>query len=126
MKLSDDQPMNRRTFLGVSAAALVVMLAASTSIGKTIKTISSIVDQEIYDIAILGGRVVDPYSKTNMISQMFRANYSFNSRYLFTATVRRDGFSGFGTDTKFGTFPSVALAWNISNENFFGKKKCFQ
>jgi TonB-linked SusC/RagA family outer membrane protein len=63
------------------------------------------------------------YDKTDMISQMFRANYSFDSRYLFTATVRRDGFSGFGVNTKFGTFPSIAGAWNISNENFFSNLK---
>lgn len=65
------------------------------------------------------------YSKTNLISQMFRANYTYDSRYLFTATVRRDGFSGFGANNKFGTFPSVALGWNISNEKFFFKAKEF-
>lgn len=52
----------------------------------------------------------------NHISQMFRANYSYDSRYLFTATVRRDGFSGFGQGRKYGVFPSVALGWNLSNE----------
>lgn len=63
------------------------------------------------------------YSKTNLISQMFRANYSYDSRYLFTATIRRDGFSGFGINNKFGTFPSVAVGWNVSNENFFSNAK---
>lgn len=52
----------------------------------------------------------------NHISQMFRANYSYDSRYLFTATVRRDGFSGFGQGRKYGVFPSVALGWNLVNE----------
>ncbi|MBK5209895.1 MAG: TonB-dependent receptor [Flavobacteriaceae bacterium] len=65
------------------------------------------------------------YAKTDLISQMFRANYSYDSRYLFTATVRRDGFSGFGANNKFGTFPSIALGWNISNENFFSNAKGF-
>lgn len=59
------------------------------------------------------------YRKTNLISQMFRANYAFNDKYLFTFTVRRDGFSGFGEGKKWGTFPSVALGWNITNEDFF-------
>ena len=59
------------------------------------------------------------YSKTNLISQMLRANYSFNNKYLFTFTVRRDGFSGFGEGNKWGTFPSLALGWNITNEEFF-------
>ncbi|HQH25728.1 MAG TPA: TonB-dependent receptor [Bacteroidales bacterium] len=57
--------------------------------------------------------------KSNHISQMARANYSFDSRYLFTATVRRDGFSAFGADRKYGVFPSIALGWNINNEQFF-------
>lgn len=57
--------------------------------------------------------------KTNLLSQMLRLNYTYNSRYLFTATARRDGYSAFGSSTtKYGIFPSVALGWNISNENF--------
>ena len=52
------------------------------------------------------------------VSQMGRVNYSFDSRYLFTFTVRRDGSSVFGTNNKYGVFPSVALGWNIANESF--------
>ena len=59
------------------------------------------------------------YTKTNLISQMFRSNYGFDNKYLFTFTVRRDGFSGFGEGKKWGTFPSLALGWNIVNEDFF-------
>ena len=55
------------------------------------------------------------------ISQMGRLNYSYDSRYLFTFTVRRDGSSVFGADHKYGTFPSVALGWNIANEKFMEK-----
>lgn len=55
------------------------------------------------------------------VSQMGRLNYSYDSRYLFTFTVRRDGSSVFGTDNKYGTFPSVALGWNIANEKFMEK-----
>ncbi len=61
------------------------------------------------------------YFKTDLISQMFRANYSYDKRYLITATVRRDGFSGFGANKKYGVFPSIALGWNIANERFFDK-----
>jgi hypothetical protein len=50
---------------------------------------------------------------------MGRINYSFDSRYLLTATLRRDGFSAFGEGRKFGLFPSVALGWNVANESFF-------
>ncbi|MVN20725.1 SusC/RagA family TonB-linked outer membrane protein [Mucilaginibacter arboris] len=58
------------------------------------------------------------YAKTSLLSQMGRFNYSYDSRYLLTATVRRDGASDFGADKKYGIFPSVALGWNISNEQF--------
>nr|WP_294897235.1 TonB-dependent receptor [uncultured Pedobacter sp.] len=57
-------------------------------------------------------------NKTNLVSQMVRLNYGYDSRYLLTVTARRDGYSAFGTATKYGTFPSVALAWNIANEDF--------
>lgn len=60
---------------------------------------------------------------TKLISQMFRANYTFDDRYLFTFTVRRDGYSGFGANNKWGVFPSVAVGWNLANESFFEKAK---
>jgi TonB-linked SusC/RagA family outer membrane protein len=52
------------------------------------------------------------------VSQMGRLNYSYDSRYLFTVTVRRDGSSVFADGMKYGTFPSVALGWNIRHESF--------
>lgn len=58
----------------------------------------------------------DRYALT---SQMGRLNYSYDSRYLFTVTARRDGSSVFGSNTsKYGVFPSAAIGWNISNEEF--------
>lgn len=51
-------------------------------------------------------------------SYFARANYAFDNRYLLTATVRRDGSSKFGPNNKWGTFPSVALAWRITEESF--------
>lgn len=47
-----------------------------------------------------------------------RANYAFDNRYLLTATLRRDGSSKFGRNNKWGTFPSVALAWRINQEKW--------
>lgn len=52
------------------------------------------------------------------LSQMGRINYSFDSRYLFTFTVRRDGSSVFAEGLKYGIFPSVAAGWNLHNEQF--------
>ncbi|HLO45003.1 MAG TPA: TonB-dependent receptor [Leadbetterella sp.] len=51
-------------------------------------------------------------------SFMGRVNYSFNDKYLITATMRRDGSSRFGENTKYGNFPGVAVGWNITNEDF--------
>ncbi|QJW92215.1 TonB-dependent receptor [Spirosoma taeanense] len=51
-------------------------------------------------------------------SYMARVNYDFNDKYLITATIRRDGSSRFGENTKYGNFPGVALGWNVNNEPF--------
>jgi TonB-linked SusC/RagA family outer membrane protein len=59
------------------------------------------------------------YWKQNHISQMARLNYSYDSRYLLTLTARRDGYSVFGENSKFGIFPSVAFGWNVYNESFY-------
>jgi TonB-linked SusC/RagA family outer membrane protein len=50
--------------------------------------------------------------------QMGRINYKYNDKYLVTATIRRDGFSGFARNYKYATFPTVALGWIISSERF--------
>ena len=55
------------------------------------------------------------------VSFFGRLNYNFNNRYLLQATVRRDGSSKFGSNNRWGTFPSVALGWRISEEDFFPK-----
>lgn len=47
-----------------------------------------------------------------------RLNYNFDNRYLLTATVRADGSSKLGPNNRWGTFPSVALAWRVNNESF--------
>ncbi len=52
------------------------------------------------------------------LSGFGRLNYSYNSKYLFTATLRQDGSSVFGENNKFSLFPSGAFAWNASNEKF--------
>ena len=56
--------------------------------------------------------------ESRLASFFARANYSFRDRYLFSASVRRDGSSRFGPDNQWGTFPSAALAWRVSEEPF--------
>jgi iron complex outermembrane receptor protein len=53
-----------------------------------------------------------------MISFYGRVNYSYNSKYLLQATVRRDGSSAFGVNNRWATFPSFSAAWRISEEEF--------
>ena len=64
-------------------------------------------------------------TKVRNISFYGRLNYSFNSRYMLQATVRRDGSSVFGADHKWGTFPSVSAAWNITEEGFMKNQNIF-
>ncbi|QEC52422.1 TonB-linked SusC/RagA family outer membrane protein [Anseongella ginsenosidimutans] len=54
-----------------------------------------------------------------LLSMLGRVVYSYDSRYLLTASFRRDGSSRFGDENRYGNFPSIALGWNISNETFF-------
>ncbi|WP_431242142.1 SusC/RagA family TonB-linked outer membrane protein [Flavobacterium sp. P21] len=71
-------------------------------------------------------RLGDVYSykgKSNLVSFYARANYSYDGKYLLTATVRRDGSSRFGENNKWGTFPSASVAWKISNEGFMDSTK---
>ncbi len=60
------------------------------------------------------------YKNDNSIASVFgRVFYSFDDRYLLTATIRRDGSSKFSDSNRWGWFPSAALAWKLSNEAFF-------
>lgn len=73
-----------------------------------------------YDLAAGASQSNDSQGNIyTLASQMGRINYSYDSRYLFTVTARRDGYSAFGANTsKYGLFPSVAFGWNIANESF--------
>lgn len=88
---------------------------------------SSSIDAQGFDNPVLGYNnvslgtqfaVASRAWEENSLSYMARLNYTFMSRYLLTATWRRDGFSGFGPDKKFANFPSVSLGWVLSDESF--------
>ena len=55
----------------------------------------------------------------SLLSYFGRANYAYNDKYLLTGTIRRDGSSRFGTNNKWGMFPSGSFAWRVSKEDFF-------
>ncbi|MEO5999448.1 MAG: TonB-dependent receptor [Chitinophagaceae bacterium] len=54
----------------------------------------------------------------SLLSYLARVNYNYNSKYYVTASIRTDGSSRFGGENKYGIFPSVALAWRVSEEKF--------
>ena len=66
---------------------------------------------------------VNDKSRNVLISFFGRANYSFNDRYMLTATLRADASSKLNPDDRWGYFPSVAFAWNVKNESFLKDKE---
>ncbi|WP_035669158.1 TonB-dependent receptor [Flavobacterium sp. 83] len=60
-----------------------------------------------------------------LVSFLGRINYSFLNRYLFTASIRRDGSSVFGVNNKWGDFPSASVAWQIDKEPFMANQTIF-
>ncbi|MBK1438510.1 SusC/RagA family TonB-linked outer membrane protein [Parapedobacter sp. ISTM3] len=65
-------------------------------------------------------------SPTNELQSYFaRATFNYQDRYLFTGTIRRDGSTKFGENNRYANFPSLAFAWNISNEAFMEGNRLF-
>ena len=65
-------------------------------------------------IGVYGG----PYVEHRLSSLFARLSYNYDERYMLQATIRRDGSSRFGSNNKYGTFPSASIGWNIMNEEF--------
>ncbi|MBD2704623.1 TonB-dependent receptor [Spirosoma sp. BT702] len=76
---------------------------------------------QTYDIgsAITPGIPSSSYAESSLVSYLGRVNYAFNNKYLATISFRTDGSSKYNTGNKWGYFPSTALAWRVSNEDFF-------
>lgn len=68
-------------------------------------------------------KITSGLTETATLSYMLRANYNFDNRYMLTLTGRADGYSAFGSNNKYAFFPSAALAWNISSEDFMEKAR---
>ena len=66
----------------------------------------------------LNSRPTGDESKVNRVGILANGSYSYDNKYLFDASLRRDGSSQFGTDTRFGSFWSLGMGWNIHNESF--------
>src|SRR5699024_4435762 len=57
-------------------------------------------------------------TKNILLSYFGRLQYAYNDKYLFSGSIRRDGSSRFGSNTKWGWFPSLSVGWRVSQENF--------
>jgi len=72
-------------------------------------------------LSAVSGQITDGSSDKytwSLISYLARVNYNYNSKYYITASIRTDGSSRFGSDNKYGLFPSMALAWRLKSEKF--------
>ena len=78
----------------------------------------------------LGGYSMEQFNNgytdvSSIISGFAKVNYSFDDKYLLESSIRVDGSSKFGPGNKYGYFPSVALGWNLHNENFLKNSSVF-
>lgn len=81
------------------------------------------------NVAVLNGASINPdaYSgfnyKTRILGFIGRIQYDYDGKYLISGSVRRDGSSKFGSNYRWGTFPSISAAWNVSDEIFWNNLK---
>jgi TonB-linked SusC/RagA family outer membrane protein len=103
----------------------VNLLVGHTVYENKFRSISGSVSGLPDGIFVLAG-AVDPSivglaSESKLLSFLGRAIYSYDNKYIFTATFRRDGSSRFSPENKWGNFPSISAAWGIGKEDFFTK-----
>lgn len=79
---------------------------------------ASYMDYHFLQSGTLAQEVSSNYQKSNLLSYMFRLQYEYNNKYLFNAAVRYDGSSKLAPQNRWRLFPSVAIAWRISEEDF--------
>ncbi len=126
-----DNTLNYNTDFNGSKHNMTVLLGSSTK-QNVVKghTVNGNTPSEHYytsayhDLSIITTPVNrSSYTKTNMQSFFGRVNYSFNSRYMLTLSLRTDGSSVLAKGKKWGYFPSAALAWRLSDEQFMKSTK---
>jgi len=121
---------NTLTYHTVLAAKHNISLLAGTSFNSitrlnwSISSYGGYANDFVYTLNNANG--IAATSQTNrtanaMVSMFGRAQYSYNEKYLFSASVRRDGSSRFGSNTKWGVFPAASIGWRITQENFMPK-----
>ena len=121
-----DNTLNYITDFGGSDHSLTLLLGSSTKRNEARSSqVSGYASAEhyykssFYDVSLIKTPVnTSSYTKTTMQSYFGRVNYSYKSKYLLAASLRADGSSVLAKGHKWGYFPSVAVAWWVSDENF--------
>ncbi len=89
---------------------------------ENLSAASNAFDNDLLGAWSIGGKTLSSWgsgiSSNKLISFTGRVSYAFNDKYLLTATARYDGSSRFGENNKWGLFPSVGLAWRVTEEGF--------
>ena len=93
--------------------------------GSGVGFISDVFESSQLQSAETPGIPATAYSDSSLLSYLSRINYSFNDRYLLTLSMRSDGSSRYSEGEKWGNFPSAALAWKASEENFINNLNVF-
>lgn len=104
--------------LGVTA---VLEQQATKANSSTASASGFMTNEKLYNNLGLGEKAINPESyksEQTLLSYMGRMNYTYDDRYSLALTIRADGASVFSEKNKWGYFPSVGVAWNISNEKF--------
>ncbi len=116
--------LNYATIIGKHNIKVLAGSEAVNSYGRGVNGNSNNLFSSDFDYLLLGNGTSNVTNSSfvgpdNRLFSLFaRADYQFNDKYLLSATVRRDGSSVFGTESRFGVFPSVSLGWRISEESF--------
>jgi len=121
-----DNLINYERFFGENhkVNATVVYGRESRQFEETLASSSLFTNMKLGYYSLQSGDVIQQTTTTggweeNSLYSMGRLFYSYSNKYLITGTLRRDGFSGFGENNKFGVFPSIAIAWIPTLESFF-------
>ncbi|MDB5250754.1 MAG: hypothetical protein JWQ40_5148 [Segetibacter sp.] len=104
----------------ISFLAGMEAIKNSTQVIQTAKQGFALEDRSYFQLGAGTGIATNTgfTTRNQLLSYFGKVNYSFNNKYLASATLRYDGSSRFGENNKFGVFPAVSVGWTVSNEEF--------
>lgn len=105
-------------FSGIIGASYQKNNSQSMNMAATANSFNNDIVQTLNNAIINPSASSQSKSQWGLISYFARINYAFKDRYLFAASLRTDGSSRFGSQNKWGSFPSVSAAWRVSQEDF--------